>query len=243
MLNKLKLNSNALKFIACISMFLDHLGVMIFPNVLWLRYVGRIAFPIFAFFIAEGCRHTKNKIKYFLSVFILGIICQAVYFFVAPYDLYFGILITFSFSILLIYALKYMQKSLSRSEEKLITKVLACALFFFSLAGVYAFCKVYSVDYGFMGCILPVFASLLDFKDIEKLKDYDRLYLRIIAFSIGIVIYFITSNLKELTFYALISIPLLFLYDGKRGNKKLKYFFYVFYPAHFIVLSIIKILL
>ena len=40
-----------------------HIGLIIFPHVMILRIIGRIAFPIFAFFIAEGCKHTKNKLR------------------------------------------------------------------------------------------------------------------------------------------------------------------------------------
>ena len=54
------LNGNALKIIGAVSMFIDHVGVLFFPRVLFLRIIGRLAFPIFAYLIAEGCRHTNN---------------------------------------------------------------------------------------------------------------------------------------------------------------------------------------
>ena len=54
--------------------------------------------PIFAFMIAEGCKYTKNKLKHFLMIFILGVICQVVYF-INDQSLLMGILIVFSFSI------------------------------------------------------------------------------------------------------------------------------------------------
>ena len=65
MYKKLGLSGNALKIIACISMLVDHVGLMLLPNEIWLRYIGRIAFLIFAFLISEGCCYTKNKLKYF----------------------------------------------------------------------------------------------------------------------------------------------------------------------------------
>ena len=55
-----KLSANTLKIIALISMTLDHIGLF-FGNILILRLLGRIAFPIFAFFISEGCFYTKNN--------------------------------------------------------------------------------------------------------------------------------------------------------------------------------------
>lgn len=103
-LNRFGLSGNELKILGAIFMVIDHVGLMFFPTLKILRIIGRLAYPIFAFMIAEGCYYTKNKIKYFLNVFVLGAICQLVYYF---YDrqLYMSILITFSLSILLIYAL------------------------------------------------------------------------------------------------------------------------------------------
>lgn len=48
------LNGFHLKLIAICTMFIDHLGYTLFPGDLWLRCVGRVAFPIFCFLIAEG---------------------------------------------------------------------------------------------------------------------------------------------------------------------------------------------
>ncbi|MBQ8005101.1 MAG: hypothetical protein IJ303_02170, partial [Clostridia bacterium] len=61
-------------------MLADHIGMIFFPNIQIFRIIGRLAFPIFAFMIAEGCRYTKNKARYFFTVFVLGIICQTAYF-------------------------------------------------------------------------------------------------------------------------------------------------------------------
>ena len=48
------LNGTALKSIAALIMVIDHIGYMFFPKVIWIRKVGRLSFPIFAFFVAEG---------------------------------------------------------------------------------------------------------------------------------------------------------------------------------------------
>ena len=61
--NKGILNGNHLKLIAAFSMLLDHAGILLFPQIRMLRIIGRLAYPIFAFMIAEGCRYTKNKAK------------------------------------------------------------------------------------------------------------------------------------------------------------------------------------
>ena len=59
------LSSSALKLLACGFMLIDHVGVRLFPDVLILRIIGRLAFPIFAFFIAEGCRYTRKDSSIF----------------------------------------------------------------------------------------------------------------------------------------------------------------------------------
>ena len=103
------LTGNMLKIIALISMTVDHIGSILFPELIILRIVGRLAFPVFAYSIAEGCRYTQNRAKYFLRMFLLGILCQIVYY-VTEKSLNMCILITFSLSVIHIYALDYMTK-------------------------------------------------------------------------------------------------------------------------------------
>ena len=61
---KLSLTNNQLKIIAMISRVLDHIGLVFFPKVVLFRFLGRISFPIYAYMIAEGCAHTKNRKRY-----------------------------------------------------------------------------------------------------------------------------------------------------------------------------------
>ena len=78
------LTGNQLKLIALITMTLDHVGMLLLPRVRILRAIGRIAFPIFAYMIAEGCQHTRNRKKYLLSMASFATVCQVVYF--SPWD-------------------------------------------------------------------------------------------------------------------------------------------------------------
>ena len=90
--NKLAvLNGNHLKLIAAVTMLLDHAGILLFPKIMLFRILGRLAYPIYAYMIAEGCRYTRNKLRYFLMVFGLGTACQLVYYF-ASGDTYLNIL-------------------------------------------------------------------------------------------------------------------------------------------------------
>lgn len=114
------MSRNVLKIFACISMLIDHTGYILFPELNILRYIGRLAMPIFAFFIGEGCLHTKNTKKYFTRVFLLGIVCQSFYTgeaLITGYGnpFYLNILLTFSCSILLCSALR---KILEKKDKK-----------------------------------------------------------------------------------------------------------------------------
>ena len=127
-LRKIRLfNGNGLKLLAALCMLIDHLGVMLFPKVAWLRFIGRCAMPLFAFMIAEGCRYTKDKVKHFALLFGLGLACQIVYTIFDPENIYLGILLTFSISVLIIYAMQYAKACFAKKEE-LLTESEECLL-------------------------------------------------------------------------------------------------------------------
>ena len=70
------INANTLRLIACILMLMDHAWATVIPGSDWLTYAGRMAFPIFAFQIAEGFFHTSDFKKYARRLFIFGLISE-----------------------------------------------------------------------------------------------------------------------------------------------------------------------
>ena len=74
------LHQEFLKIIACVSMVRDHIGAFLVPQI-WLRCVGRLAFPIYCFLLVEGFHHTKNPKGYALRLLIGAILSEL------PYDL------------------------------------------------------------------------------------------------------------------------------------------------------------
>lgn len=78
------LNGFHLKLIAACTMFIDHMGHTLFPTVLWLRCIGRLAFPIFCFLIAEGCVYTRDRRKYALRLLAFALLSEV------PFDLMVG---------------------------------------------------------------------------------------------------------------------------------------------------------
>ena len=237
-LKKLRfINGNTLKLIAAFFMVIDHVGMIFFPFKMWIRAIGRLSMPLFAFAIAEGCRYTRNKIKHFFMMFILGVLCQIVYIVFDPSILYFGILFTFSFSTLCIYAMQNFKKCLFDKNAKISDKLLSGMLFAAMVSFVYAFCYYFEVDYGFWGCMMPVFASIFDFHRIpapDKLKKLDVLPLKVLCMCVALLLLILTTNslLKDVSLYAFLALPFLLLYNGEKGKYNMKYFFYIFYPAH-----------
>lgn len=219
------LSGNALKILAAIFMTLDHMGLMLFHDHILFRILGRLAMPTFAFMIAEGCKYTRNKPKYFSMVFGLGLVCQIVYAFVDR-SLYLSILITFSLSILLIYALQFYKQR---------RDFLSGLMLVISIAAVWELNQIFEIDYGFWGCMLPVFASL------PQGTSQDSHYACIASLGLGLV--FLSAALGDIQFFSLLALPLLFCYSGKRGRLRMKYFFYIFYPAHLVILQAIALLI
>ena len=68
-----------LRLLACICMFIDHAGKMLFPQLTWMRLVGRLAFPLFAYGIAVGAAMTKHPQQYITRVAALALVSQPLY--------------------------------------------------------------------------------------------------------------------------------------------------------------------
>ncbi len=247
---------NALKIIAAITMLIDHIGVVLFPKLQILRIIGRISFPIFAYMIAEGCHYTKSKLRYFLGVFVLGIGCQAVYSWYGGGKLI-GILITFSISIIVVYAMQYMKRALL-TKAPIAIQILSVILFTSVVFGVYVLNKKLLIDYGFFGCMAPAFASAFKIPREIKIqsgqsseateaaltkKHCTNTEHLLNVLSLGACLVFISLTMGKHQPFALLALPLLLLYSGKRGKYKMKYFFYVFYPLHLAVIEGIALII
>ena len=217
------LSGNQLKLIALITMTIDHVGAHLLPQCQILRIIGRISMPIYAFLLAEGCHYTKNKLRYLGLMAGLALGMQLIYFFMKGWIKQ-CILVTFSLSIILIYALQYVQKK---------KHTWSCLVFLAALVGAYCFSAVlpkyipgFSVDYGFKGVLLPVFISLGTNKQQK-----------ILGAAVGMCFLALGGTLQ---WYSLAALPLLALYSGLRGKGNYKYLFYIYYPLHLAVIFAIS---
>lgn len=213
------LNRNILKIIAVVTMLIDHIGAILFPNILVLKIIGRLSFPIFAFFIAEGYYYTKSKKKYLALLIIFAIITEPIYCY--AFNVFrLNILFTFIFSIILIYLIENINK------DKLLYTFYTILFFIFLLMlfllGV--------IEYGIVGVILPLIFYF--FKD-SNLKYFIAI----------LSLCFLTMFSINYQIFSLLSILILYFYNGNKGKYNLKYIFYIFYPAHILLLYIIKLLI
>ena len=238
------LSGNMIKILAAVLMVIDHIGVVLGHEDSNLRILGRISMPLFAFMIAEGAKYTKNKAKYLGMIGGLALICQLVYYF-ALSDTYMCILVTFSISILLIYALDFVKWAYLSERGNLFSKTFAPILFFVLVCLTYFATTKLTIDYGFYRIMMPVFASIPDmrgYKVSEKKQWNDSRPVRILAMCIPMLLRMLDGSQHNIMWYSFIAIPILLLYSGKRGKWKMKYFFYIFYPLHLVLIYGIFIL-
>lgn len=218
---------NQLKIIALITMTCDHVGKELLPEFAILQIIGRLAFPIFAYMIAEGAQYTRNRRKYLLTMAGLALICQIVYF-VAMGSLYQCVLVTFSLSIGLIYLFDYARNKRTAVAWTIAIVGLATVYFVSEQLPMLLSHTDFMIDYGFTGIMLPVIVYPLRYK-WEKL----------VAATLVLIMMCIPAG--GIQWYSLLSVVLLLLYNGKRGKQKLKNLFYIYYPLHLVVIYVISL--
>ena len=233
------LTNNALKIIACVSMIFDHIGIIMFPTAIWLRAIGRLAYPLFAFCIAEGCYYTKDKIKHLIIIALLGVAIQLFeYVFLEMIDL--SIFIVFSISIILIYLLDDIDKAI-RNKKK-ITSIISISIFSALLVGLNIlayYTLIFDANFGYYGIMVPVILYAIK-KYLNKHSWWIYIDCIVLVF-LFVARTFITKNVVVL--FSFLVIPLLLMYNEKRGKWKIKYFFYLFYPLHLVVIYLINLLI
>ena len=208
-----------LKIIAVITMLCDHAGYIMLGKFSFMNYIGRLSFPIFAFLITEGYKHTKNLKKYFARLLIFAIISQI------PYMLFLN---TFSnsFSLNILFTLILGLLGITIYDKIKYKPLGIIIVILFSIIAHFS-----HFDYGWFG-IATIFIFYI-FKE-KKLLMY--LFFCIVVF-INYFYNYITSLRIEylfIIFFCSLSLIPINLYNEKKG-KDMKYFLYVFYPLHLIV--------
>ena len=222
------LSGNQLKLIALVAMTVDHMGQILFGQYVLFRIIGRLAMPIFAWMIAEGCRHTRSMGRYLASMVVTAALCQGVYF-VFLRSVYMCIFVTFSLSVGICWLLKLAQQKKNVLFAFFAVAGIGIAFFLTDILPLLLSGTDYSVDYGFLGVMLPVVLFLCKGKKMQLVAAAAVLCLMAVWLD------------WKVQWFALLALPLLALYNGSRGKWKLKWLFYIYYPAHLAILWLIEI--
>lgn len=229
------LDGGVLKGIAAALMLTDHVGAILLPEVPVLRCVGRLAFPIFAFFIAEGYAHTRDFGRYFRRLAILAVVSEI------PFNLENGavfdpaqqnVLFTFCLALLTLRGLEAL------GRERGFGRWAGCGLV---LAAGFAAGELLRTDYGGWGVVTVALLQLC--RDGKYAKLWLLLAMAAVnGLGMGSLTMPVFGGEMPIQIFAVAALPVIWLYNGQAGPKGLRRAFYVFYPAHLLVLEGIRTL-
>lgn len=239
------MNRNAIKIIAAITMTLDHIGVAIFAPTMFetsypldytiLRVIGRIAFVLFAYMIAEGFLKTSNLKRYFLRLFVYA---AGIELFIIGYSIVVGdysnvmkmnVIWPLVFGLGALWLMK---------SQNIFIRLLSIPIVFLA--------EFINTPYGAYGVLIIMVFALYR----NKLTQF--------LFVVGINLLFIQwplydlSNLEGLARYndfmviqwfSLLAFVFIFFYNGEKGKLNTKWFFYIFYPLHLGLIYLVSYLI
>lgn len=244
--NRFGLSGAGLKWIAIICMLIDHVGAVlvepivmgsVYPQMLttkqWvnlyyiLRGAGRIAFPIFCFLLVEGFAHTRNRLKYLRNLCIFAVISEV------PFDLgiarvpftlqYQNVFCTLALGLIAIWVIEYIE---TKCIERNIASKTSEWISLLPALVIAIVAEGANTDYGAVGIL--VICIFYRYRQKKTLG--------------AMIVWVILTLFSWLEVFCLPSVLTIKLYNGERGRQH-KYFFYVFYPLHLIILYAISKLL
>lgn len=226
------MTSSVLKLIAMITMVIDHVGIVFFPQYPVFRMIGRLSFPIFAFLISEGFYYTKNLKKYILRMTVFAVLTEPIY---------------------MLFSIGRIEFSFSNNHNVLFSFVLALLLLYFVKSGIdkkgklwflwfvpaiagLAVADLLYFSYGSYGMLMIIAFYLIKRANLNSSTQKNILIT--LALAATTTLYCLINNNTFQATAVFAAIPLWF-YNGKKGFKMPKYLFYIFYPAHLLVLFLI----
>ena len=215
------LNATRLRILALVLMLLDHLWATVVPGNNWMTYVGRMAFPIFAFQAAEGYHHTHDFKGYCKRLAIFALVSEI------PFNLmiFSSPIFPFHQNVMLSLLLGLLA---CRAWDQRKWWKMALLL----LAGVVTF-----PDYGVMGVL-----TVLMFHVLRDWKWAQLLMLIAINWFGFEGQHLILGNMEvPIQAFAILAFLPIALYNGEkgRGGKALQYGSYIFYPLHMLILGLL----
>ncbi len=214
-----------LKIVAIVTMVVDHVGNILYPDLLFLQMIGRLAFPIFAYLIVLGVESTKKPLKYMVTLLVFAVFSQV------PYFLAFGI------------------EPFERLNILFSLLLSAVTIYFYDKRSPMAFIPL------LVSMILPTEGSyyvVVTAVGMKLLKDTPKLG-ALLLFALNLQFVFLSSDVHtQIQILSLFAVPLIFLHIKNKLKKEIlipenslayllrKYFFYIFYPLHLAILFFIN---
>ncbi len=229
--NSASLDAFQLKLVAISAMLMDHVGAVFFPHILVFRMVGRLAAPIFAFFIAEGYLKTRSVKRYggrLLFFALISMIPYSLVFENSPFNILFDLFLG-------LMVIHYSQKLNKEYQKWGLVIAAACIAILLQTDGRMGISTLVYLFYRFRedrpSLIKGMAILYLGVPMVYTLYD--------LAAEPGFLSNHLLTWLMPLSLLALL---LIFQYNGERG-KSLKYWFYTFYPGHLILIYALTYLL
>lgn len=213
------LSGSALKIIAVVSMIIDHCAYYLMDGNTMaydvMRCFGRIAFPVFAFLVAEGFAHTRNRMRYFLSLLLFAAVSEVPWYLLNGADGTHNVMFTLPLGVSALAAFERL-----RGHRALVIAAILLATLSAEVSGL---------DYGWRGIVV-----ILIFHLFKSKKYYQSARLLQLAFAFPFMLHYGIIG-------ALLACSVILLYDGTRGiirGKVAKYGFYAIYPVHLIIIKL-----
>lgn len=210
------LNSFQLKIMAMLFMVIDHTGAILFPEVRILRMLGRLSFPIFAFLLVVGFHFTRDVWKYAKRLLVFAVISELIFDFAFKGKLidlsHQNVFFTLTLGIVMLIIFEQSFGWFSKCMSAVLCMLVA---------------DLIQCDYRSGGLILILFIHLA-YQKSAKMRG-----MSVIAGNLAVA--FPTMGIQ--LYGCLSAIPIM-LYNGEEGPK-MKYFFYIFYPLHLLILILV----
>jgi len=229
----MKLNSSQLKIIAMLTMLIDHVGAVLFPQYIILRIIGRIAFFIFAFELVEGYFHTSNVGNYVLRLILFGIVSEFSFDFAFNGSMTFthqNVMFELALALIMIWLLEIYKDYSSQILRWIFSVLVVFITMFIS--------EVLKFDYSSFGIMMVLVFYLT--RNMNFKWYFQLVMLFIINVYIMPVYNIPVAGIKvPIQAFGLISLVFIGLYNGEKGKIN-KYLVYSFYPIHLLILGLIS---
>lgn len=228
------MNINQIKYLAVISMLCDHIAYAFLPSsstiYMVMRLFGRIAAPSMCFVLAQGFIHTSNRKKYFIRLFVFALISQLPFSYFG-FGSYTGPMGNVIFTLACAFAIMAVIENINKIGRVPAIVAIVLLLFLSMLSDWLVFAPMFT---------LSIYLN----RNSKDRQALGYLIVSLISFAAGTYFAIKNGQIWQYQFWQLgtvLVIPIIYAYNGKPGSKASfnKWFFYVFYPAHLMILGIL----